>query len=268
MREKINDNNVRIENGKIHVSDGIDYDYNNFPHGLIVGNSGTGKTFLMLGIVGQLLTVTKFVTIFDPRKSYLSSLKQSKSMKDNVFNYVEDINNEIHLFYNEMLNRAEKINNIRAEGKFGSYVDYNFAPRFIIFDNFEIWVSLLTEQKLGSDGLKDFYKAMSELKKVSMMGRELGLFLIIGTQDITSNVLPLSLRNQLTLNILMGYPSKQVQERMFIGDETEMLSSFSGIKGSGFIKFEDHIFESFIAPEIPKDLNWYEWIDYMSSLRK
>ncbi|MBZ5982129.1 cell division protein FtsK, partial [Leuconostoc gelidum subsp. gasicomitatum] len=90
---------LKPKKGLLQISKGIDWKYNTFYNALISGNVGTGKSYTMFAIIGQLLQVTKFVYIIDPKRSDLAGLKHVPELKNNVFSVASEINQAVIDFY-------------------------------------------------------------------------------------------------------------------------------------------------------------------------
>ena len=101
---------------------------------MIAGNVGTGKSYTMFSIIGQLLTLTKYVDILDPKNSDLASLKHLPELEGHVFSDVNDITKCVADYYDKMMKRAEIMERKKSRGVIGSYFDFNFSPSFLIFD--------------------------------------------------------------------------------------------------------------------------------------
>jgi len=71
---------LQPQKGRLQLAKGIDWKYDTFYNALISGNVGTGKSYTIFAILGQLLQLTKYVDIIDPKRSDLASLK-----------YIEDL---------------------------------------------------------------------------------------------------------------------------------------------------------------------------------
>ncbi|GEK60397.1 hypothetical protein LCI01_00330 [Leuconostoc citreum] len=71
---------LQSQKGRLQLAKGIDWQYDTFYNALISGNVGTGKSYTIFAILGQLLQLTKYVDIIDPKRSDLASLK-----------YIEDL---------------------------------------------------------------------------------------------------------------------------------------------------------------------------------
>ncbi|MCM0582716.1 cell division protein FtsK [Weissella diestrammenae] len=254
--------------GTLNVMRGIDWKYDKFYNMLIAGNVGTGKSYTLFSILGQLLVVTKFVTVFDPKKSDLASLKYTKALEGKVFSDNTEINEQVHVFYEEMMQRAEKMENIKKSGKLGAYMDFNFAPHFMFFDEFGAWRERNDALKFGSPEYDGYQTAMSNLLEIAMLGRELGFYIIVGMQRPSADSLPMAIRNQLNFKMVMGVPTPEISKMLFPDNQKDLRALSQDLKGWGFLQSGNDQVRSFFAPEMPKGFNLHEWIEMMNSQRK
>ncbi|WP_273952853.1 FtsK/SpoIIIE domain-containing protein [Leuconostoc mesenteroides] len=259
---------LKPKKGLLQISKGIDWKYDTFYNVLISGNVGTGKSYTMFAIIGQLLQVTKFVYIIDPKRSDLAGLKHVPELKNNVFSVASEINQAVIDFYTKMMARAEKIEEIKVSGQVGTYKDFGFAPYFFVFDEFGAYYEM-NDRLAYDDPTKASYEtAMSNLREIAMLGRELGFYILIGMQRPDAGSLPMAIRNQLNMRINMGVPTPEIEKMVFPDNEKQLRPLSSHLKGWGFIKIGDSQVRSFFAPEVPKDFNLHEYMRENIAIRE
>lgn len=259
---------LKPKKGLLQISKGIDWKYDTFYNALLSGNVGTGKSYTMFAIIGQLLQVTKFVYIIDPKRSDLAGLKHVPELKNNVFSVASEINQAVIDFYTKMMARAEKIEAIKASGKVGTYKDFGFTPYFLVFDEFGAYYEM-NDRLAYDDPTKASYEtAMSNLREIAMLGRELGFYILIGMQRPDAGTLPMAIRNQLNMRINMGVPTPEIEKMVFPDNEKQLRPLSSSLKGWGFIKIGDSQVRSFFAPEVPKDFNLHEYMRENIAIRE
>ncbi|WP_060461393.1 FtsK/SpoIIIE domain-containing protein [Leuconostoc mesenteroides] len=259
---------LKPKKGLLQISKGIDWKYDTFYNVLISGNVGTGKSYTMFAIIGQLLQVTKFVYIIDPKRSDLAGLKHVPELKNNVFSVASEINQAVIDFYTKMMARAEKIEAIKISGQVGTYKDFGFAPYFLVFDEFGAYYEM-NDRLAYDDPTKASYEtAMSNLREIAMLGRELGFYILIGMQRPDAGSLPMAIRNQLNMRINMGVPTPEIEKMVFPDNEKQLRPLSSHLKGWGFIKIGDSQVRSFFAPEVPKDFNLHEYMRENIAIRE
>lgn len=259
---------LKPKKGLLQISKGIDWKYDTFYNALISGNVGTGKSYTMFAIIGQLLQVTKFVYIIDPKRSDLAGLKHVPELKNNVFSVASEINQAVIDFYTKMMARAEKIEAIKVSGQVGTYKDFGFTPYFLVFDEFGAYYEM-NDRLAYDDPTKAIYEtAMSNLREIAMLGRELGFYILIGMQRPDAGSLPMAIRNQLNMRINMGVPTPEIEKMVFPDNEKQLRPLSSSLKGWGFIKIGDSQVRSFFAPEVPKDFNLHEYMRENIAIRE
>ena len=259
---------LKPKRGLLQISKGIDWKYDTFYNALLSGNVGTGKSYTMFAIIGQLLQATKFVYIIDPKRSDLAGLKHVPELKNNVFSVASEINQAVIDFYTKMMARAEKIEAIKASGQVGTYKDFGFTPYFLVFDEFGAYYEM-NDRLAYDDPTKASYEtAMSNLREIAMLGRELGFYILIGMQRPDAGTLPMAIRNQLNMRINMGVPTPEIEKMVFPDNEKQLRPLSSHLKGWGFIKIGDSQVRSFFAPEVPKDFNLHEYMRENIAIRE
>lgn len=259
---------LKPKKGLLQISKGIDWKYDTFYNVLLSGNVGTGKSYTMFAIIGQLLQVTKFVYIIDPKRSDLAGLKYVPELKNNVFSVASEINQAVIDFYTKMMARAEKIEAIKVSGQVGTYKDFGFTPYFLVFDEFGAYYEM-NDRLAYDDPTKASYEtAMSNLREIAMLGRELGFYILIGMQRPDAGSLPMAVRNQLNMRINMGVPTPEIEKMVFPDNEKQLRPLSSHLKGWGFIKIGDSQVRSFFAPEVPKDFNLHEYMRENIAIRE
>ncbi|MCT3078586.1 cell division protein FtsK, partial [Leuconostoc citreum] len=259
---------LQPKKGLLQISKGIDWKYDTFYNALISGNVGTGKSYTMFAIIGQLLQVTKYVDIIDPKRSDLASLKYVDELKGRVHSTASEINNAMIKYYQLMMKRAERMEELKASGHIGTYKDFSFEPCFLIFDEFGAFVEM-NDRLAYDDPIKASYDtAMSNLNEIAMLGRELGFYILIGMQRPDAGSLPMAVRNQLNMRINMGVPTPEIEKMVFPDNEKQLRPLSSHLKGWGFIKIGDSQVRSFFAPEVPKDFNLHEYMRENIAIRE
>lgn len=259
---------LKPKKGLLQISKGIYWKYDTFYNALISGNVGTGKSYTMFTIIGQLLQVTKYVDIIDPKRSDLASLKYVDELKGRVHSTASEINNAVIKYYQLMMKRAERMEELKASGHIGTYKDFSFEPCFLIFDEFGAFVEM-NDRLAYDDPIKASYDtAMSNLNEIAMLGRELGFYILIGMQRPDAGSLPMAVRNQLNMRINMGVPTPEIEKMVFPDNEKQLRPLSLHLKGWGFIKIGDSQVRSFFAPEVPRNFNLHEYMRENIAIRE
>lgn len=256
------------QKGLLQISKGIDWKYDTFYNALISGNVGTGKSYTMFAIIGQLLRLTKYVDIIDPKRSDLASLKYADELKGRVHSTQSEINQAVMNYYQNMMRRAMRMEELKSKGQIGTYKDFGFEPSFLIFDEFGAYREMNERLAYNDPEKVNFDTAMSNLNEIAMLGRELGFYILIGMQRPDGGSLPLSVRNQLNMRINMGVPTPEIGKMVFPENDKPLRPLSSHLKGWGFIQIGDGQVRSFFAPEVPKDFNLHEYMQAQITKRE
>ena len=259
---------LKPQKGRLQIAKGIDWKYDTFYNALISGNVGTGKSYTIFAILGQLLQITKYVDVIDPKRSDLASLKYIDSLKSRVHSTPTEINQAVIKYYQNMMVRAEKMEKIKATGKIGTYKDYHFEPCFLVFDEFGAYREMNDRLTFSDPAYEAYQTAMLNLNEIAMLGRELGFYLIIGMQRPSADSLPMAIRGQLNLRINMGVPTPEIEKMVFPDNDKQLRPLSSQLKGWGFIKVGDSQVRAFFAPEVPKEFNLHQWLIEQIAIRK
>ncbi|QIL49920.1 cell division protein FtsK [Weissella coleopterorum] len=259
---------LKPKKGSLNIVKGIDWKYDKFYNMLVSGNVGTGKSYFLFAILGQLLAITKFIVVFDPKRSDLGALQYTDILKGKVFSTNTAINEQIHIVYEAMMERAKKMEKIKAEGKIGAYMEFNFKPHFMFFDEFGAWKEMNDKLAFGTPERKAYDLASGDLNEIAMMGRELGFYLIVGMQRPSADSLPMAIRNQLNFRVVMGKPTPEIQKMLFPDSDKELRPLSNDLKGWGFFQMGDGAVRAFFAPEVEKGFNLHEFMEHMGSLRE
>ncbi len=72
----------------------------------------------------------------------MASLKYIDELKGRVHSTASEINNAVIKYYQLMIKRAERMEELKASGQIGTYKDFGFEPCFLIFDEFGAFVEM------------------------------------------------------------------------------------------------------------------------------
>lgn len=187
---------------KMRISFKYEWDYINCPHSLIVGDTGSGKTYFLEQISLEILAMMGNLYIIDPKNSDLSIMCDSVDSKfvscsttsSDILKCLINLENEMNSRFDVI--RRDGLNNFSDE----------YMPLFLIFDEYAAFVSL------GGNEVKD---AQNILKRLVLKGRQAGIFVIVAMQKADATVLPTSIRDQLSLKIALGNVSTQGYIQIF-----------------------------------------------------
>ncbi len=178
---------------------------------LLVGMTGSGKTYALYSLILQMLTKNVHYNIYfaDPKNSSLAVLGE-KISKENTATDVEDIIDLLQKFNELMRQRKAEIKEKLTTKLEGTYADFQYEPYIFIFDEFASFQTVLqTMEKKKRD------EVMKLLSQVVLQGRQLGFFLWIVMQKSDATLLPTNLRENLPVKFVLGNAEKQTYTTAF-----------------------------------------------------
>lgn len=235
-------NAIKLDNSRI-------WDYNTIPHGLIAGATGSGKTYFLNYVICCLLYNKADITFIDPKSADVKAIGQVVN-KDKTACEEKEILKLVEDFSKEMTARQEIIGN---SGKVNAtYLDFNMKPMFLIFDE-------LAAFKAGVEDKKTATAVENQLKKIILMGRSTGNFVILVAQQPNANVIETGIRDQLGLKVALGNIKNELRLMMF-GAEIKLHTLDSTQKGVGYISVAGGEPYKFYAPDLGSKFNYIEEI--------
>lgn len=238
----------------IPLNSNIGWDIQKFPHALIAGATGGGKTTFLNFLIIEILKMHGELLIVDPKHSDLYSLHFYLG-KERVAGEPNQIARVVRTAKEIMDARFKEYKGDSASyGK--NYRHFHLPPVFIIVDE-------LGALRMGAEK-KVFSEIMSNLQEVILKGREMGVFVILATQQPNAQNIPTEVRDNLSLRVSLGNLSKE-GERMAFGGIDGDLPTVEG-KGSGYIFLDGMGWnnpKSFQAPFLD-----YEKFNFVDELQK
>lgn len=223
---------VKLDNIRI-------WDYNTIPHGLIAGATGSGKTYFLNYVICCLLYNKADITFIDPKSADVKAIGQVVN-KDKTACEEKEILKLVEDFSNEMTARQEIIG---KSGKVNAtYLDFDMKPMFLIFDE-------LAAFKAGVEDKKTATAVENQLKKIILMGRSTGNFVILVAQQPNANVVETGIRDQLGLKVALGNIKNELRLMMF-GADIKLHTLDSTEKGVGYISLAGSEPYKFYAPNL------------------
>ena len=234
---------IQLDNSRI-------WDYNTIPHGLVAGATGSGKTYFLNYIICSLLYNQADITFVDPKNADVKAIGEVVN-KEKTACKEEDILKLVEDFSNEMTARQEIIGN---SGKVNAtYLDFDMKPMFLIFDE-------LAAFKAGVEEKKTATAVENQLKKIILMGRSTGNFVILVAQQPNANVIETGIRDQLGLKVALGNIKNELRLMMF-GADIKLHTLDSTQKGVGYISLAGSEPYKFYAPDLGSKFNYIEEIE-------
>ncbi|MBF0780673.1 MULTISPECIES: FtsK/SpoIIIE domain-containing protein [unclassified Granulicatella] len=235
---------------RIQLTKNLYWRYASIPHCLVVGGTGSGKTFMILSLLYSFLKIGADVVILDPKKTDLSYLKTIPSLENLVSCKTEDILVSIKLFYAAMLDRQEEFDRLANKQTGLIYSDVGLNPVILVFDEYSAFI--------GSLDYKERTSVDKWLNQIILLGRQLGFFVILGMQRPDGQDLDTKLRDQFGLRIALGGMSATGYTMMF--GETDKTFMSKLVKGFGYASIGTFDVREFYSPLVPEGFNFVEEI--------
>lgn len=242
---------VVCKNGSLLLMEGVSWEFDKQPHALIVGGIGGGKSYFILTLIESLLKDGADVRIMDPKRADLSDLGQVMPF---VYSQKEDIISKIIQFYFEMLDTYDRYKHMPGYYTGCNYRDVGLPPHFLIFDEYVAFMDML--------GYSTADKVMTYLRKIAMLGRQAGYFLILACQRPDAKYFGDGMRDQFHLRVAFGRNSEMGYSMIF-GSEVKKQFFNRGIRGRGYVDLNTGIVHEFYSPLVPKG---YDFLGQMGKL--
>lgn len=209
------------------------WEYKKYPHLLLAGNSGTGKSRVLYGMIHKLLAETS------ENNLYICDGKN-----DELFELCSDYLRLSHVesdafLIGETVRKIEKVMDDRYENR-----ERNAEPIFLIVDEFAALRIALPK--------KEFTEINDSLKRIILMGRASNIHILMALQRPETSVLDGTIRDNYSIRIGLGN-LKDENYKMVFG-VTKDDSVLHREIGQGYISIND-VIESYESPwvELPWD---------------
>lgn len=242
----------------IYISEGVKLDkkkvwnYDFLPHGLIAGTTGTGKTYFLNYLICNLLYQKCCITFIDPKMADVRAIgnivnpSKTGCAEDEIYKLVRD-------FKNSMEERQQII--AQAKRTNITYKDCGLNAEFLIFDELAAFKSGGVE-KNSKDKIK---QVEADLRKVILMGRSTGNFVILVAQQPNADVIETGIRDQLGLKVAFGNTKEELR-RMLFGTDIKLHILDTRIKGVGYLSLGNGEPYKYYAPDLSAGFDYVEEI--------
>ncbi len=180
-------------------------------HQLLVGQTGSGKSYALHGYILQmLLKPVKYRLYFaDPKESGIALMGELLSPETTASDF-EGIVALLETFAAEMRERQGKMKRLLSGKIDGDYRDFGLSPHVLIFDEFADFSLLLqTKDKKQRDYVNHL------ISQIVLKGRQLGFFLWVVMQQAGSNNIPTFIRDNLPWKVVLGNAEDQTYNTAF-----------------------------------------------------
>ncbi|MGU8487389.1 FtsK/SpoIIIE domain-containing protein [Clostridium perfringens] len=227
LRESIS--NQHNNSDVINISGNISYRLSKTPHSLIVGGTGSGKSFFILGKIVSYLSLTPQAELYivDPKKADLSLLRFIGGMEEKVVTEPNQIAKMLREVVEIMEDRYKTyFNDISAFGK--DYTDFGLSPVILIFDEFSAFIHSV-DKKLSKE-------VLDYIVTIVMKGRQAGVQVEILMQRPSADDLPTNIRAQMGFKAGLGAMDKIGYNMIFDTNDVDFKTVTE--KGGGYIQID------------------------------
>lgn len=247
-------NIMSSESDVIKVSGNISYELHNVPHALIVGGTGSGKSWFILGKIVSYLKLTPQADLYiiDPKKADLSLLRFVTGFENKVATEPNQICKILREIVELMENRyKEYFSDVSAFGK--TYRDFNLPVVIVIFDEFAAFMHSV-DKKIAKEALDYVFQ-------IVMKGRQAGVMIEILMQRPSADDLPTNIRAQMGFKAGLGAMDSIGYNMIFDTNDIEYKTVTE--KGGGYVQI-DGVHTApvyFETPYIEKDFDFIAEIE-------
>ncbi|HDN2514153.1 TPA: DNA translocase FtsK [Clostridioides difficile] len=247
IANRISIDEVKVSNGSLKLMKSVYWEFDKLPHMLIAGGTGGGKTYFILTIIESLLSTDSILYVLDPKNADLADLK---TVMPNVYYKKDDMISCINNFYDEMMERSEVMKTMDNYKTGENYAYLGLPANFLIFDEYVAFMEML--------GSKENTAILNKLKKIVMLGRQAGFFLILACQRPDAKYLGDGIRDQFNFRVALGRMSELGYNMMF--GESNKNFFLKQIKGRGYVDVGTNVISEFYTPLVPKGHDFIEEI--------
>lgn len=248
IANRISIEDVQAENGGLRLMKNLVWEYDALPHALICGGTGGGKTYFILTIIEALLRTNAVLYILDPKNADLADLG---TVMDKVYYKKEDMIDCVNAFYDGMVARSEAMKLMPNYKTGQNYAYLGLAPHFLIFDEYVAFMECLNT--------KESIAVLSQLKKIVMLGRQAGFFLILACQRPDAKYFSDGIRDNFNFRVALGRMSELGYGMMF-GSDVKKKFYQKRIKGRGYCDVGTSVISEFYTPLVPKEHDFLQTI--------
>ena len=248
---------IKLPPNELLIADGltepITVNMNNFPHVLIGGDTGTGKSRLLLLMITNLIKYNSNVNIhlLQLRKNDLGVFKNCRQVKTNS-NSLEEVLECLENIDKECIKRERLIDNTKG---YYSIADYNNDKRnwklnyiYVVIEEFS-FLNISKGDTKEEKVLKS--KCLKHIKTIVNVGRSSGVFLITALQKPTNDSIPTDIKAQLTTRVsllIKDAPAARVilgnENNTKLGNREVIVRTLEEVKGYSYTINHDLIIEN------------------------
>ena len=208
----------------------IEWDFDQYPHALIVGPTGTGKSTFMRNLLVQF------------PKSWTIKVADGKQVEfwalaDYGFDVAADVDG-FRRMVDEAHNEVEtRFRRLKAERK-NNYVEIGLEPYFLVVDEAIYLLEALSSKKDKETRISERERILGLLRDISLRGRAAGVQLIMIFQRPDSSFMPTVIRDNLMAKVCLG--GSETALEMCFGKER--MKGLDPVKpGYGYVSIGDEL---------------------------
>ncbi|HHN8463110.1 TPA: FtsK/SpoIIIE domain-containing protein [Clostridioides difficile] len=256
IANRITIDEVKVENGCLRLMKNLVWEYDALPHALIAGGTGGGKTYFLLTLIEALLHTNAILYILDPKNADLADLG---TVMGNVYHTKEEMIDCVNAFYEGMVQRSEEMKQHPNYKTGENYAYLGLPPCFLIFDEYVAFFEML--------GTKESVGLLSQLKKIVMLGRQAGYFLIVACQRPDAKYFSDGIRDNFNFRVGLGRIS-ELGYGMLFGSDVKKQFFQKRIKGRGYCDVGTSVISEFYTPLVPKGHDFLQTIGSLAYARQ
>ena len=194
-------------------------------------------------------------------KSYLSlsDLADLGTVMGNVYHTKEEMIDCVNAFYEGMVQRSEEMKQHPNYKTGENYAYLGLPPCFLIFDEYVAFFEML--------GTKESVSLLSQLKKIVMLGRQAGYFLIVACQRPDAKYFSDGIRDNFNFRVGLGRIS-ELGYGMLFGSDVKKQFFQKRIKGRGYCDMGTSVISEFYTPLVPKGHDFLQTIGRLAQERQ
>lgn len=183
----------------------------NLQHTLLVGQTGTGKSYEMYNLVLQMLNKQVAYKLYyaDPKGSGLAVIGSNIAPKRTAVEF-NDIIALLENFVMQMNNRKTEMKKLLTTKLEADYSTFGLSPYVFICDEYASFASVLASQ---DKKIRD--KVKSLLYSIVLQGRQLGFFVFLILQKSDASIIDTALRENIPLKVVLGNSEAQTYVTAF-----------------------------------------------------
>lgn len=238
IANRISIEEVTAKDGRLKLMKSVYWEYDKLPHMLIAGGTGGGKTYFIFSLIEALAHTNAMLYILDPKNADLADLSE---VMPNVYHQKEDMMTCLNQVYDGMMERSEAMKQMNGYTTGENYAYLGLPPHFLFFDEYVAFMEMIGKESSA---------VLSKLKRIVMLGRQAGYFLILACQRPDAKFLGDGIRDQFNFRVALGRMSEMGYGMMF--GEVDKDFFLKQIKGRGYVDTGTSVISEFYTPLVPK----------------